>query len=620
MRQRIWAFLKVYPIPLFALLGLLSGAVAQWGFGRTDLGEGIWLATLAIGGAPLVWSTLRGMLRGQFASDVVAMLAIVAALVMDEPFAGVIVVLMQSGGEALENYGFRRASSSLESLLARAPRVAWRKEGDHLVELIVAQVQVGDWLVVRPGDLIPVDGILLSDEATVDEAALTGEPLADNKHSGDPLLSGSINAGGALEMQATAVSEESQYARIVELVRHAQQQKAPIERLADRYAIWFTPVTLVMCALGWAITGDPHTIVAVLVVATPCPLILATPIAIIGGINRASRAGIIVKSGAALEQIGRARAVVFDKTGTLTYGLPVLERIVPANGIPPAELLRKAASVEQLSSHLLGRTLVQAAQTTDGVPSGPLPLPEHFEEVPGRGVSGQLDGQQILVGSARFLVERLGTAPMAGVAQLPAPTSAGAILSAFIAIDQKLSGVVLFGDRLRPGVPELMLRLRALGVQRIALLTGDRLDNARHVAQEAGIDEVAADLLPEDKVTVMQRLKAQYDPLVMVGDGINDAPALATATVGVAMGAHGTGISAEAADVVLLVDDVTRVGEAVAIGQHTLHIARQSIGVGLGLSFLLMIIASLGVLPPPVGALCQEVIDVLVILNALRAR
>ncbi len=620
MRQRIWAFLKAYPIPLFALLGLLSGAVAQWGFGRPDLGEGIWLATLAIGGAPLVWNTLRGMLRGQFASDVVAMLAIVAALVMDEPFAGVIVVLMQSGGEALENYGFRRASSSLESLLARAPRVAWRKEGDHLVELIVAQVQVGDWLVVRPGDLIPVDGTLLSDEATVDEAALTGEPLADNKHSGDPLLSGSINAGGALEMRATAVSEKSQYARIVELVRHAQQQKAPIERLADRYAIWFTPVTLVMCALGWAITGDPHTIVAVLVVATPCPLILATPIAIIGGINRAAREGIIVKSGAALEQIGRARAVVFDKTGTLTYGLPVLERIVPANGIPPAELLRKAASVEQLSSHLLGRTLAQAAQATDGGSAGPLPLPEHFEEVPGRGVSGQLDGQQILVGSARFLVERLGTASIAGIAQLPAPTSAGAIMSAFIAIDQKLSGVVLFGDRLRPGVPELMLRLRALGVQRIALLTGDRLDNARHVAQEAGIDEVAADLLPEDKVTVMQRLKAQYDPLVMVGDGINDAPALATATVGVAMGAHGTGISAEAADVVLLVDDITRVGEAVAIGQHTLHIARQSIGVGLGLSFLLMIIASLGVLPPPVGALCQEVIDVLVILNALRAR
>jgi heavy metal translocating P-type ATPase len=620
MHQQIWSFLKTNPLPFFALLGLVGGAGAQWGFQQPAIAEGIWLVTLGLGGAPLVWGTLRGILHGQFASDVVAMLAIVGALVMDEPFAGVIVVLMQSGGEALENYGFRRASSSLESLMARAPRSAWRKQGDHLEEIPAVQVQVGDALVVRPGELIPVDGALLSDEATVDESALTGEPLAHDKHRGDPLLSGSVNAGGALEMRATAVSEASQYARIVELVRRAHQEKAPIERLADRYAIWFTPITLLMCGLGWAITGDPHTIVAVLVVATPCPLILATPIAIISGINRAARAGIIVKSGVALEQIGHARAVLFDKTGTLTYGLPVLECIVPANGIPPAELLRKAASVEQLSSHLLGRTLTQAAQAAGGAVAGPLPLSEQFQEVPGRGVAGQLDGQSILVGSARFLTERLGTAPMAGVAQLPMPTSTGAILSAYIAIDQKLAGVALFGDRLRPGVPELMDRLRALGVRHIALLTGDRLDNAPHVAQAARIDEVAADLLPADKVAVVQRLKAQYAPVVMIGDGINDAPALATATVGVAMGAHGTGISAEAADVVLLVDDITRVGEAVTIGQHTLHIARQSIIIGLGLSFLLMVVASLGLLPPPVGALCQEVIDVMVILNALRAR
>ena len=294
------------PVPLVALLGLLGGGVARWGSGQPALAEQIWLVTLGVGGAPLVWHTLRGLLKGQFAADVVAMLAIVAALVMDEPFAGVIVVLMQSGGEALENYGFRRASSSLESLLARAPRVAWRKQGDHLEELAVAQVRVGDVLVVRPGELIPVDGVLLSATATVDESALTGEPLAADKPRGDRLLSGSVNAGGALEMRATAVSEESQYARIVELVRRAQQQKAPIERLADRYAVWFTPATLLVCGLGWAITGDPRTIVAVLVVATPCPLILATPIGLISGINRAARAGIIVKSGAALEQT-RAR-------------------------------------------------------------------------------------------------------------------------------------------------------------------------------------------------------------------------------------------------------------------------------------------------------------------------
>ena len=312
--------------------------------------------------------------------------------------------------------------------------------------------------------------------------------------------------------------------------------------------------------------------------------------------------------------------MVFDKTGTLTYGLPVLEQIIPANGVPPAELLRQAASVEQLSSHLLGRTLAQAAQEAGEGAAAPLPLPEQFQEVAGRGVAGRLDGHPILVGSARFLAERLGPSALAGLAQLPIPAQAGTVLSAYIAVDEKLAGVALFGDRLRPGVPELMQRLRTQGVQHIALLTGDRLDNARAVAQAAQMDEVLADLLPADKVAAVQRLKAQYDPLVMVGDGINDAPALATATVGVAMGAHGTGISAEAADVVLLVDDVTRVGEAVAISQHTLRIVRQSIGIGLGLSVLLMIIASVGLLPPPVGALCQEVIDVLVILNALRAR
>jgi P-type E1-E2 ATPase len=337
-------------------------------------------------------------------------------------------------------------------------------------------------------------------------------------------------------------------------------------------------------------------------------LILAVPLAVIGGINRAARAGNIVKGGAALEQIGRARAVVFDKTGTLTHGTPVVTAVVPFGGFSPATLLRLAGSVEQLSSHLLGRTL--AAEAAQRV--GALPLPSDFREVTGRGVEADVDGQHVLVGSPRFLLERVGSS---GPPQGSGPTG----LAAYIAVEGQPAGLIRFDDQLRPGVRGLMQRLQQLGVRRTVMLTGDNAANAEAIGAQAGITQVEAGLLPEDKVSRLLALQAQDEPLVMVGDGINDAPALATATVGVAMGAHGTGISAEAADIVLLVDDVTKVGEAVAIGQHMLRIAKQSIFLGLGLSFACMIVASFGYLSPVVGALLQEAIDVAVILNALRA-
>jgi heavy metal translocating P-type ATPase len=416
-------------------------------------------------------------------------------------------------------------------------------------------------------------------------------------------------------MQAEKRSDESQYARIVQLVREAQHHKPAIQRLADRYAVWFTPLTLVMCAAGWLITGDARTIVAVLVVATPCPLILATPIAIISGINRAARAGIIVKSGAAIEQVSRAHSIVFDKTGTLTDGTPVVERIVPANGVPADDLLYLAASVEQLSSHLLGQTLARAAQEQWTI----LPLPSAFKEVPGHGVEGIIEDRHVVVGSPRFVEKLIGT----GEADDRLSTLAArdkAKLAATIAVDRQLAGHAVFAEHLRPGVPALIERLSRLGVQETMLLTGDGSAHAHAIAEQAGITQVKANCLPQDKVAVIEELKHKREPVVMVGDGINDAPALATATVGIAMGAQGTGISSEAADIVLLVDDVTRVGDAVAIGRRTIQIARQSIFVGLGLSFLLMIIAAFGILPPPIGALSQELVDVAVILNALRAR
>ena len=604
--ERAWAFTKNNPVPYIAALGLLLGGALH--FHQPALARWVWLATLIGGGTPLVWRTLRGMVQGKFASDVVAMLAIITAVVMDQAFAGVIIVLMQAGGEALESYSLGRASSSLDQLLARAPRMAHRKTGGELAEVEVVSVHPGEILVVRPGDLIPVDGTLLSAQADVDESALTGEPISRGKDLGDALLSGSVNTGGAFEMRADKVSADSQYSKIVQLVRQAQDEKPPLQRLADRYAVWFTPLTLVMCGIGWWVTGEARTILSVLVVATPCPLILAVPVAVISAINRAAGRGIIVKGGTALEQIANAQAFVFDKTGTLTLGMPVVEAVIPFDGLTPGEILHAAGSVEQLSSHLLGRTLAAAAQA-----GGPLTLPTGFQEVPGRGVEADVDGQHVLVGSPRFLKERIGSAG-------PAQNGAAGALEAYVAVGGKASGVIRLNDGLRPGVDTMLLRLKEMGVRHTVMLTGDNAANGTAIGAKIGLDEVKANLLPEDKVKALQELKARYEPIVMVGDGINDAPALATATVGVAMGAHGTGISAEAAGIVLLVDDVTKVADAMEIGKRMVRIAKQSIGVGLGLSFACMVAAVFGKIPPVTGALLQEVIDVAVILNALRAR
>lgn len=609
LRNRVWNFVRENPIPFVALIGLVSGAIARFGVGRSDIADVIWLATLIIGGLPVVFETTKGMLKGNFASDVVAMLAIITAVLTQEYFAGVIIVLMQSGGEALENYSLRRASSSLEKLLSRAPRIAHRRTDSKIEDIQVEQVQIGDLLVVRPGDLIPVDGKLLSEQAEIDEAALTGEPLTAPKKAGGILLSGSVNAGDAFEMQATQRSVDSKYAKIVELVRKAQEEKPPLQRLADRYAVWFTPVTLVMCGLGWLITGNVHTILAVLVVATPCPLILAVPVAIISGINRAASFGIIVKGGTAIEQIGRAQAVVFDKTGTLTFGTPTVDQIIPFNGKTPSEIMRLAGGAEQLSGHVLAQSLAQAALKQ----SGSLPMPSDVHEVAGYGIEARVEGHHVVVGSPKFITDSTGEI-------IPEQRLTDNELATYIAIDKKPSGVVLFSDQLRPGVPELMTRLKALGVKHTAMLTGDRTDHAREVSQAAKLDGFEANLLPEGKVDSVKKLKQQYNPIVMVGDGINDAPALATATVGVAMGAHGTGISAEAADIVLMVDDVSRVADAVETGQRMLRVAKQSIYVGLGLSFGLMVLAAFGLIPPATGALLQEAIDVAVIVNGLRAR
>jgi heavy metal translocating P-type ATPase len=570
----------------------------------------VWEAGLLLTGLPVVWRTLRGVLRGRLAADLVAMLAIIAALLLQQPLAGLIVVLMQTGGEALEHYAEGRASDAVRELEAAAPRIAHRFERAAVRDLPVDQVAVGDALLVRPGEMVPCDAVVTAGESHVDVSRLTGEPLPLHAREGSRLMSGSLNGEGPLTVRATALARESQYARIVELVRTAQASKSPLQRLADRYAVWFTPLTLAVCLAAFLLSRDAVRVLAVLVVATPCPLILATPVAVIGGLNRAARRSIIFRHGEGLEQLGATTIAIFDKTGTLTIGRPEVAAVRVMPPFSEREVLRLAGAVEQVSGHLLARTVVEAALAV----VGPLPEAAEVVEAPGQGVRGRVEGRSVAVGALSFIGR---SQPLAAEAFQGVRDRADG-LRAYVAVDDQPAGVIAYADRHRADLPTFFQQLRTLGYQRLLLLTGDHRANADRVAEAVGIREVHADLLPAGKVAVVRELVDQGKKVLMVGDGTNDAPALSTATVGVALAAHGGGITAEAADVVVLVDDLTRVTEAVTISRRTMHIARQSIWAGLGLSSIAMGFAAWGAIPPTVGAVLQELIDVAVILNALR--
>ncbi len=561
-------------------------------------------------GAPVVWRTVRGVAVGRFAADLVAALAILTALLLRDPLPGLIVVLMQTGGEALERRAQGRASEAVRELEAAAPRLAHRLGPDGVEEVPAEEVAVGDRLLVRPGELLPCDAVVLEGHSHVDASRLTGEPIPVSASAGVRLMSGSHNLEGPLTVQTLAVARESQYARIVELVRTAQSSKAPLQRLADRYAAWFTPLTLAVCAGAWLVSGDPVRVLAVLVVATPCPLILATPVAVVGGINRAARRQIIFRHGTALEQVGQVTVGIFDKTGTLTIGRPRVARVVPVPPWDAGETLRLAGAVEHGSSHLLARTLVEAAEA-----AGPMPDARHVVEAPGRGVSGQVGERDVAVGSWSYIVDRYpgAAADFASIA----PDGAG--LRAYVAVEGRGAAIVEYADAIRPGLAAFFDRLRRLGVRRTLLLSGDAQPNADAVARAVGIDQALGNMLPEEKVAAVQALLKRGERVLMVGDGTNDAPALSSATVGIALAAGGGGITAEAADAVILADDPTRIAEAITISRRTMRIARQSIWVGLGLSGVAMAFAAAGAIPPTIGAVLQEVVDVAVILNALRA-
>ncbi len=617
--QRLWGIIRGYPIPFSALVLLCISGVL-WAARHTDLARWSLVAIILIGGLPLLWETLRQLWHRHFGVDVIAILAIGGSLLLGEELAGAIIVLMLSGGEALEAFALRRARSSLSALAERAPRTAhiWREGA--LIDIAADAVEIDMRIVVKPGEIIPVDGVVESGTASVNEADVTGEPVPIAKAPGALVLSGSVCLDSMLDVRALKRSAESQYAQIVRLVESAQAQKAPIHRLADRYSVGFTLVTIILVTLTWLITRNHISALAVLVVATPCPLILATPIAIMSGIDRAAKRGIILKSGAAMEQLGEVDVAVFDKTGTLTLGMPRLTELVSMPGSVYSEdlLLQLAASIEQLSAHVLARAVVDAARERE-LSTAPA---HNFAEVFGKGVQGSvtLGGATyaVALGNRTFMRSLAVALPEVLMAERESRVESGDIAS-ILAIDGQAVALIVLADIPRPELAQLAPALRSAGIRQTVLLTGDSEVVAQRIGRLAGMDRIEARCLPETKVRVVRELEADGHHVLMVGDGVNDAPALATATVGMAIGIQGLTASASAADAVLIAPDVLRVPQAVQSGRWVLHVAKQGIWVGMGLSGVAMLFAAWGYLPPAAGALLQEGIDVIVILNALRA-
>jgi heavy metal translocating P-type ATPase len=608
VRERALATVAFAAIVAGGLLWLLD----QPGWADVAWGAGAFVVLV-----PLVVDTARALVRRDVGVAAIALVAIAGALVLGEELAAAIVALMMSGGAALEEWAAGQARRDLRMLVERAPRVAQRHVDGGVEEVPVGVLVVGDLVAVRAGEVVPADGVVARGEAVLDESALTGEALPVTLTAGEPVRSGTANAGSVFDLRVTRPAAESAYAAIVELVRAAETNRPRFTRLADRYAAFFLPFALAVAGIAWAASGDPKRGLAVMVVATPCPLILAAPIAFVAGLSRAARAGVIVKGGAALERLGTARSVLLDKTGTITIGQPELERVATVGSLGPDETLRLAASLDQLSTHVLADALVAAAAAR-GLG---LSLPTDVTEDAGRGVVGVVEGRQVAVGSSGWLESQGYTGVRRRARALDTGDGAGRA-KVLVGVDGRLEGVIVMADHLRPGAEKLAAGLRAAGVEHVALVSGDRVEVADEVARSVGIDEVYAEQSPEEKLEVVRRVMAEANgdgSVVMVGDGINDAPALALADVGVAVAGKGATVSSETADVVIVGEGADRITLAIRIARRSLHIARQSVVVGLGLSIGAMFVAAFGYLPPVWGALFQEVIDVAVILNALRA-
>ncbi|HEX9123983.1 MAG TPA: heavy metal translocating P-type ATPase [Actinomycetota bacterium] len=594
-----------------SVVGIATGGILRL-VGAKDGAEVAWALTTAVGIVPLAWSVIRDLLHGETGVDPIALLAMVGALALGNYLAGAVIALMLSSGQSLEAYADSRAHRELSALLARAPRIVHRYVDGSLESVPIDQVRPGDQLLVKKGEVVPVDGFLVSEHAVLDESALTGESRPVERSTGDPLRSGAVDAGPSFDLRATATAEESTYAGIVRLVKEAQTQKAPFVRLADRYAAIFVPVTLVIAGGAWLLTGDAERALAVLVVATPCPLILAAPIAIVSGISRAAKRGIIVKGGGALETLARGSVLLFDKTGTLTSGIPEVADVEVLADVDPDELIRLAASLDQMSPHVLAAAIVRSARER----RVSLSFPTGVHEEHGSGIEGSVDGHRVSLGKTAWVTK--GEPLPARARDVRRRSAMEGSTCVFVAVDDRVAGALILDDPIRADTPRVIRILRRAGIQRVVMVTGDHADVAESVGISIGVDRILSERDPSDKVDAV-RAEGDEGVTIMVGDGVNDAPALAAADVGVAMGARGATASSEAADVVLVVDRLDKLAEAMRIARRSRGIALQSVLAGMGLAFAGMFFGAFGLLKPVAGAIVQEAIDVAVILNALRA-
>ncbi|MBD5806826.1 heavy metal translocating P-type ATPase [Limosilactobacillus walteri] len=558
-------------------------------------------------GAIVAFSMFVGMIKtlrsGKYGVDLLAIMAVVATLAVSEYWAAMVILVMLTGGDALEDYAAKKASTELKALLDNSPQTAHLITKNGTKDIPVNDVKIGDQIIVKPGELVPVDGYIKAGGGLFDESSLTGESRPISKNLGDDVMSGSVNGDHAVTLQVTKLAKDSQYQQLVKLVKEAESTPAHFVRLADRYAVPFTIVAIIISSLAWLISGHPERFAEVLVVASPCPLILAAPVAMVSGMSRASRNGIVVKTGSVLEKLAAAKTGAFDKTGTITSGQLTVDKVIPANNIDSNVLLHYAASAEQQSSHILARSLLSYASAK----GTPLSAVTNLEEVTGKGIQATVDDHDVRVGKLKYVAPQ----------NVKAMQTSTAI---YVSVDKKYLGAITFTDHIRPEAKQTMERLKKLGVTNLLMLTGDQAVIADKVAQQVGITQVKADLLPQDKIKALKEIPSNEHPVFMVGDGVNDAPSLVTADVGIAMGAHGSTAASESASVVILKDDLSRVAKAVAISEETLKIAKQAVLIGIAICTILMLIASTGIIPAFVGAMLQEVIDTVSILWALKAR
>jgi Zn2+/Cd2+-exporting ATPase len=576
-----------------------------------QLSDIVALTVAIVGGVVMLYGAISELVHGNLSVDLLASIAVISAVAIHEFLPAAIVVVMLLGGQAIEEYAAGRASRAIDALVKMRPKTANVLRAGKVETVQVEQLKPGDVLVIKPGDRITVDGEVVGGNAAVDQSPITGESLPVEKSFGSSVLSGTICQNGALYVKATKVGEDTKFAHIIRLVRQAQSSKARIQRVADRYAKWFTPIIIGLAIIVYVVTGQVVRSVTILLTASPCPLLLATPVAVVSTIGRAAKSGILVRGGDALELAGTVNAVVFDKTGTLTFGRLTVASVKGFNGCSETDVMTTVAIAERFSTHPIAGAVQRFADEHDLT----IPYPDDFRELPGGGVRAEFEGTRVLVGNAKFMSSQLIRVPPRTKASL----SEFDDTTIFMARNEEICGAIVLGDTLKPNASESVNRLEQLGISKIALLTGDTKKAGEKVGEKVGIADVFAEVLPEEKAMYIIELKRAGYRVAMVGDGINDAPALASADVGIAMGAAGSDIAIETADFTIMTDDLDRVPSAISFSRRMLRIAKQSITIGLSANAIGIALSAAGLINPIMGATIHEIADLFVIFNSARA-